>query len=306
MDIPFCTSLSADCGYAAALIEAGNLSEATLRVFSASSPYSVAVNGRVVPVNIGGRPRYFDFSGERAFVNPTTGVSDIAAINAASANSTAVILGSDRITNAGVPGRVFKNNGKTILRYVAGDAPVAGKCRSQMATYPVPAQQRFLFDFALQFGEFAGGHEWHLTPAGESPAVIWQMKAPGVQPSMAIVVDSDPNNPEGLVLYFARKSGLAKSATRIGNPIRLGRNMPLRILMDTYLDEREISGGGRGYWRVWINGQRVLDVFGPTLSAAASEPHQWFMNLYMFNNPDPVPFNRSVLWKKARMLEVAK
>lgn len=306
MDVPPCASLIADCGYTAALIEAGNLSNAALSVFSAVPAYSISVNGQAKAVNIGSKPRYFDFSGERAFVNPATGVSDIAAINAASDSATALILGGDRITNVGIPGRVFKHDGRTIIRYVAGDPPVAGKCRSQMATYPVPARQRLLFDFALQFGESAEGHEWHLTPPGDSPAVIWQMKAPEVQPSLAVVVDTDPARPDGLLLSFSRKSAFASTALRVGNLIRIKRNQPLRMLMDAYLDEREIGAGGRGYWRVWINGKQILDTFGPTLSAVAQEPHQWFLSLYLYNNAQPLPFNRSVIWKRARMLQISK
>lgn len=306
MDIPHCASLTADCGYARALADAGNPSDGALRVFAAIPPYSVTVNSEVMAVNLGNRSRYFDFGGERPFVNPTTGVSDIAAINAASDDGVAAILASDKISDAGIPGRVYKHSGRTILRYVAGDPPVAGKCRSQFASYPVPAQQHFVFDLAFQLGEPLSGHEWHLSPPRESPAVIWQMKAPDVIPSMAIGVDTDPAHPDSLLLFFSRKSAFQTEVTRVGSPVRIKPNQPLRLLMDVYLDERNIAAGGRGYWRAWINGKLVLDVFGPTLSALAKEPHQWFLTLYQYNNPQPLPFNRSVIWKRARMLYAPK
>jgi len=303
--LPPCASIEGDCGMAAALEQAVPLDAARLRHFVALPPYSVLVNGQARPIDLGAKPRHFDFSGNRPFVNPATGVADIATLLAWTAHGdvqTAPVLSGSRITNQGIAGRIYQSRGRTLLTYVAGDQPVAGKCRSQMASYPVPARRRFLFDLSFQLGEPQPGREWHMTAAGKNPAVIWQLKAPDVIPSLAIVVDTDPDDPERLQIFFSRKGGSSPAVARLGNALAVSPGQPVRLLMDVFLDERELAAGGRGYWRVWANGRLVVDVFGPTLSSFAKEAHQWFLALYLYNDPKPLPFSRTVVWGRARML----
>ncbi|MRR49952.1 MAG: hypothetical protein EG825_03405 [Rhodocyclaceae bacterium] len=274
-------------------------------MFVAEPPYSVLVNGSPTEVALGGRARRFDLGGGRPFVNAATGVSDIATLNAWNVGHDgrpASILAGPQITNAGVPGRVYKDKGRTVLTYVAGDQPVAGKCRSQLSSYPVPSRRRFLFDLSFQVGEDAAGRGWHMTPPRESPAVLWQMKAPGQIPSMAIGVDTDPGAPDRLRLFFSRKGGHQVNPVKLSESVSILPNQPVRLLMDVFLDERDIPSGGRGYWRAWVNGRLVVDTFGPTLSAAAKEPHQWYLALYLYENSNPLPYSRTVLWGQARML----
>lgn len=302
-----CESLTADCGFTSALLQNNNLAIDSLHVFAAKPPYAVLVNGWEVAVNLGERPRSFDFGGERPFVNPATGVPDMATFNAwnvAKDGRAASILSGTQITNEGIPGRIFKDKGRTVLAYVAGDQPVAGKCRSQLASYPVPSRQRYLFDLSFQLGEDLPGRQWHLTPTGVSPAVLWEMKAPDMIPSLTMGVDTDPDEPGRLRLFFGRKGGKQSNVVKVGSPINVAPNQPMRLLMDVFLDERESLQGGQGYWRVWVNGTLVVDSFGPTLSALASAPHQWFLNLYLYNNAQPLPYSRSVFWRQARMLSV--
>lgn len=289
----------------AALAQISGLDAARLRPFVAKPPYPVLVNGRALDVNLGGKPRQFDFSGNRPFVNPATGVSNIATLlawNIGADGQPAVVLSGGRITNQGIAGRIYRNGNRTLLTYVAGDLPVAGKCRTQLSSYPVPARRRFLFDLSFQLGEDKAGREWHLTPPGQSPAVIWQMKAPDAIPSLAIGVDTDPDEPARLRIFFSRKGGASTSVTKVGNSIVVAPGQPVRLLMDVFLDERDMAEGGRGHWRIWANGSLVVDAFGPTLSSLAKEAHQWFLALYLYNNPQPLTFNRTVIWGQARML----
>lgn len=307
LPISSCASLAADCGFTAALREDGNLTKDRLHVFVAESPYSILVDGRQMTVSLDSHPRYFDFGGEKPFVNPLTGVADMATFNAWNLGRDGrpvSVLAGTQITNAGVPGRIFKDQGRTVLAYVAGDQPVAGKCRSQLSSYPVPSRRRFLFDLSFQLGERAAGREWRMTPPRESPVVLWQLKAPDVIPSMAIGADTDPDDPGRLLLFFSRKGGSSLDVTKVGKSVSVVPNQPLRLLMDVFLDDREVSAGGSGYWRVWANGTLVVDLVGPTLSALAREPHQWFMALYLYNSPQPLPFSRTVFWGQARMLSV--
>lgn len=307
--LPPCPSIEADCGMSAALVQAAQsdtgLDTGRLRPFLAVPPYSVLVNGQAQAIELGGKPRQFDFSGNRPFVNPRTGVADSATLlawNVRGDRLAGPVLSGKRISNEGIAGRVYQSGGRTLLTYVAGDLPVAGKCRSQMASFPVPAHRRFLFDLSFQAGEQKAGREWHMTPAGKSPALIWQLKAPDVIPSLAIVVDSDPDDPRRLQVFFSRKGGSSPAVVKVGNALSLNSGQPVRLLMDVFFDERDAARGGRGYWRVWANGRLVVDVAGPTLSSVARQPHQWFLALYLYNDAEPLPFSRTIAWGHAKML----
>ncbi|MFH2090656.1 MAG: hypothetical protein ABIK82_23750 [Pseudomonadota bacterium] len=304
-----CTSIEADCGMSAALLQAAQFATGRdigrLRPFLAVPPYSVLVNGQAQAIELGGKARRFDFSGNRPFVNPDTGVADSATLlawNARGDRQAGPVLAGKRISNEGIAGRVYQSGGRRLLTYVAGDLPVAGKCRSQMASFPVPARRRFLFDLSFQAGEQKEGREWHMTPAGKSPALIWQLKAPDVIPSLAIVVDTDPDDPRRLQFSFSRKGGSSPAVGKVGNALSLRPGQPVRLLMDVFFDERDAARGGRGYWRVWANGRLVVDVAGPTLSSLATQPHQWFLALYLYNDAEPLPFSRTIAWGHAKML----
>ena len=155
----------------------------------------------------------------------------------------------------------------------------------------------------VQFGIDRLGMEWFYSPPGSNPVLFWQLKAPGHQPSLALVVDTARSPDSSLSISFSRRENASNRVIKVGNWDGLPRHDWITIVMEAYLDERPIDAGGKGYWRVWINGMLALDTVGPTLSRDAQLPHQWFLSNYLYKDECPSVFNRYSLWKRARMLE---
>jgi hypothetical protein len=159
-----------------------------------------------------------------------------------------------------------------------------------------------LWQLEFRLGEDESGTGWPVTIRGAHPVLIWELKAPNVQSSLSITVDADATAPGLIGLIFGKKAGLATQYSRVAEAKGLHRNQPISVVMEAYLDEREISGGGKGYWRAWVNGNLVVDNYGPTLSAYASEGHQWFLATYLYQDETALPDSWVVTWTKARLL----
>lgn len=279
--------------------------------FVAVPPYSVPVLGKSKPVGLWSRTkgrevaRTFDYGGDAPFVNPTTGVSDFGALQAWDGQKgMAVTLAGDAITNAGFRGRIEKRNGSTMVRYVAGDGVVAGKCRAQIVSYAIPTRTLVRWELLVAFGADNKEDYWPLTPPGQSPVLFWQVKAADLlgNPSLAAIVDTDPNDPSNsLTIFFSIKGGkTTNSPKRIGQVYGIPRNTQIPIVIEAFLDEREAAEGGLGRQRAWVNNALVVDSVGPNLQWGRSV-YIWYMNVYLYNEAAPVPYSRSSFWKAAKM-----
>jgi len=271
-----------------------------METFVVTPPYSVLVQGQPQYISIGGVSRTYDFV-TYPFVNPDTKVPDAAVLQ--SWNPVQSTISGNNITNAGMPNHIEKNSGRLMVGVVAGDYPVAGKCRAQIAGHPVPSRKVAYMDYTVQFGApDDAGHQWALTTPDASPVLIMQLKAPdAVNPALAMTVDTDTLDPSRLMIFFGYKGGNATKCLRVGEAHKLDRYTPVRIVMEAFLDERETMEGGHGYWRVWVNGQLVVSVDGPTLSGPSLLPHQLMLNAYEYNDPCPNNLNRFTYWDRAKI-----
>lgn len=293
--------LPASC-FAASLPE----SLSRFQSYVAERPYVVDVDGQPYSVDVGDAPRFFDFGGSAPFVNPYTGVPDAATMISgvrSGASTNRVVLSGGAITNKGIPGRIEKSEGMTMIAYRAGDPIVSGACRAQLASYPVPSRVRLVWDLEFRAGGSAAGDQWPDSVPGLNPVLLWQLKAPSLQPSLAMTVDTDPSDPTALQLTFSRKAGGDPKVFALGSIGGIQRGAFTSVVMEVFLDEREVAHGGSGFWRVWVNGSLVIDMFGPTLTYGADRPHQWFLATYLYRNTVPFDESRVVFWRKARMLK---
>jgi hypothetical protein len=273
--------------------------------FVASPPYSVLVNGQLRAVNLGGAQRRHKFAGIESLINPLTGKSDVATILAGAPiflkNGNGVYSDSS-ILAKGVSGRVEVAQSKTMLAYQAGDLPVAGKCRTQISSFATPSRRRVYWVLEFVLGDAKQETGWPFFPTGVHPVTVWQLKAPDSNPSLSISVDTSPQDMDSLSLIFARRGGSSTKASRIAQVDGLRRFEPITVIMEAYLDERDVGQGSQGYWRTWVNGRLVVDSFGPTLSALSTEPHQWFMAVYLYNDTQPVSESWVSYWSQAELL----
>lgn len=271
-------------------------------VFVARHPYRPAFRGNLSLVDLAERNRYFDFSGDVPFVNSDTGVSDIATINYWNVDlSRQAVLTSGQISNQGVHGRVFKAHGYTSIGYVSGDGVVEGTLRTQLNSFPIPERRNFRWDLVVRFGGETLEEPWHVTPRGVSPATVWQLKSHGQPPSLVMVVDADPSDSTKLMLHFDHRSDAVSKATRLGQIGGLLIGKDIDIVIDCFLDERDLPTG-EGYFRVQVDGNPVVDYSGSTVLRDAQTPPAWSIGMYLYKDKKPISFSRFGHWKKARLL----
>ncbi|QEL65379.1 hypothetical protein OTERR_19030 [Oryzomicrobium terrae] len=273
----------------------------TTTSFTATYPYSVLVNGAPVAVSIGGVQRTYDFGGGKPFVNPYTGVPDMATFNLWLPTSGATVLVGSKILSDGYPPRIDRRSGTTVLGTLAGDQPFAGRCRTQMISFAVPSRRKAYWVFDVQMGSTDAGYEWVLTPNGVSPVLIWELKPGDNVAALTVNVDTDPANPGSLMMFFGYRGG-TEASTRVGSVSGLPRHQPIHIEMEAYLDERYPSAGGMGYWKVWVGGKQVVNLTGPTLNSLATTPHTSIIGNYLYNDPCPNTLSRYTFWNTARMI----
>lgn len=298
------------------------------RAFVAMEPYVLNIMGTLTPSDLGGAPRTHDFSGVAPFVNPQTRASDPWMLQAWDVELTRKARQAARsldveymdITNDGIPGRVtkagFDGEPATLLRYVAGDGITHEKGRSQLNSWAVPPRTHVRWDLEVAFGQADGKNDWHLTPPaswidngkewvlvpGASPVLFWQLRLlrKSTQPAMAAHVDTDPKDPAKLSIYFTQKSG-ENTPAEIGRVHGVPRHTRVPISIEAFLDERDGTEGGKGLLHIRVNGQLVVEKAGPTLSPGADE-HSWQLDAYLWNEPQPYKYTRSVYLKTAKMV----
>ncbi|QXP89429.1 hypothetical protein [Methylococcus capsulatus] len=272
-------------------------------VFVAKEPYDIIVGNQVQHISLSGKSFTFDFGGSVPFVNPSIGIADFDTINYwDSAAGKAKVINGWTITDAGIPGRVFKTNGYTAIGYKAGDGVVEGALRTQLNSYYVPSRRRFVWDLCVRFGGADLTKPWTFMPRDSHPGLIWQIKPDGSPPSIGMVVDTDPTNSQRLAIHIDGSIGPELKHDRLGMITGLLPQQDINIVIDAYLDDRPIASGGQGYFKAWINGTLVANAVGATLVPNASSPHYWSMAMYLYNDTTPLQFDYFGYWKRARMI----
>jgi hypothetical protein len=287
--------------------------------FVAIDPYVINIEGVSTTIPLGGARRAHDFGGSTPFVNPTSGRADPSGLQFWDANlGKSVDIYGDSITNAGAPGRIDKRilNGLdvTMVRYNAGDGITYEKCRSKVFSHPIPPRTYARWELDVAFGNGDGINDWALTPSahwgfngsewvidnGGSPVHFWGIRTLAqTTETLGMHVDTDNLDPTKLMIYINLR--VATTNTEVARIHGLSRHTSIPIVVDAFLDERAASKGGKGALRISVNGKKVVDLVGPTLSLGG-KPHAWHMSTYLWNEPKPYARTRATFWKTARML----
>jgi hypothetical protein len=251
---------------------------------------SVATNGVA---------RKHDFGATGGFVDKGSGSPRLATILTASGPGKNTLLSGGEITNAGVPSRAFWSPAGAVMRQLAGEGDPARPCRAQAASFQLAPDEPLRWQLRFRLGDSGAGLPWRLTPTGSDPILLWQVKAPDLQPSLVLVADTDPDDPMRVMLFFTQKTGNAGKPIRIGSAKGLRTEEFIDVRIEAVLDERELANGGRGRWHAWVNDRLVVDRVGPTLSREATAPHQWLFGIYRYASTCPSDTPRATLWERA-------
>jgi hypothetical protein len=266
----------------------------------ASEDGNVRVKRQSVPVSVGRVARAHDFGPSGGIVDPGTGSPRLATILAANGSKHTLLSGA-AISKSGIPDRVEWTPGGLIMANLAGEGQPGKPCRAQAATYAVEPDVPLVWNLRVQLGDNQGEHRWQLLRSGEDPVLLWQLKAPGIQPSLAMVVDTDDSDPSRLMVSFSEKTGTASRVRRVGAIRGLSAGVPVDVRIEAVLDERQTHDGGKGRWRVLVNGTVVVDRVGPTLSEYATRPHQWFFGIYRYLTVCPTAVPRYTRWETVQL-----
>ena len=271
--------------------------------FVAKPPYLVRNGGISQEIALEGKLRRFDFGGSMPFVNPETGVSDMATINVwDSFHHKAMVLTSDQIQAAGVPKRVYKISDYTAIGYLAGDGPVEGKLRTQVNSYPITSGKHFVWDLSFRLGGADLNDPWFFTAQGIAPATLWQLKSPGLPPALVMAVDTDPSDRNKLALNFDSRLDPDKPASRLVDVGGLASNHDMDVRIEAFLDDRSMQQGGNGFLKITVNNQLIFERNMPVTQQTATAPYQWSLAMYLYSNIKPLNFSRFGFWKRARLL----
>ena len=274
--------------------------------FVAYAPYAPTVGTTNVSVDLGAHKNTHDFSGNIPFFNPEIGRSDIATINVwnSSTGSAEHVMGHS-LTNAGVSGRVFKQDGYTAIGVKAGDGIVEEKLRTQVNAFPIPTRKHFEWQMKFKFGGRTASTPWHMAPVSESPATIWQFKTYGFGPPLLMAADTDPDNAGKLRLSFAERVNPNLGGNNIALFPGVDPSQEQDVRIEAYLDERTPAQGGRGFFKITVNGKVIFNKQMQTTQTGATSPYNWSIGMYLFANTNPLPYDRFIYFKTARLVELS-
>lgn len=270
------------------------------QVFSTQSS-EYRVGDSLVQVDTDSRVRVHDFGPSGGFIDPTTGGARIATIISGVSYGKSVVLSGVSITNKGVPGRVYWQPDGVVTQINAGEGRTGEPCRAQVSSFAVPPDVKLRWHLQFRVGDSSQGQGWVMTPHGSDPTLIWQLKAPGLRPSLAMILDTDDTDDRKLMVYFSQLSGAATKVQRAGSIRGLVSDTQIDVVIEARLDERALVSGGKGYWRVWVNDEVVVDRIGPTLAQNAAEPHQWFFGMYRYLTNCPTTVPRRITWDDVKL-----
>lgn len=235
-------------------------------------------------INLYGKTRSFNLSGDQPFVNPTTGQSDIAVIQA----DGQLITGA-KIESSGFPPYVTK----VFDQRIAGAYPVvkvtlrpedrltAGSWRTQIANYPLQPYRTYSWVLCFRLDD-----AWDLDSSNQA-GLVWQLKGqpkPGQYGNPVIALNLDRNELYCSILYPATAFRQPWGSTvqwgkgeykKVSLPRRRIENGRYYLLqMEFFTDDRPQHAGGHGYFRANLDGAPWIDYVGPTLHPDQAGPHQ--------------------------------
>ncbi len=274
-------------------------------IFVAQAPYAPTIGNTKVGVDIGASHITYDFSGHLPFYNTAINRSDIHTVNTwnPATNSSQVVQGHS-LTNSGIAGRLFRQDGYMGIGVIAGDGIVEEKLRTQVNAFPIPTRRHFLWELKFKVGGRTLGSPWRMAPAGESPATIWQLKTPSYGPTLLMGLDTDPKNPSKLFISFDSRVNPTQGGVSIGGLGNIDPAGENDVKIEAFLDEREASQGGKGFLKITVNGIEVVNKNGPVVQAGANYPYNWSMGMYLWKNTQPLSYDRFIYYKTARLINL--
>lgn len=288
---------------AAGIAQAQTPSPAPATYFTATG--FVRVGPSTAYVNTGALARVHDFGPTGAFsVGPTA--ARLATILAANTNGVQTLLSGNNINN-GIPGRAEWTPTAVIMQNLANEGQPGTLCRAQASSFAVAPDVPLVWTLRFQLGDVVDPRKWQFLPVGKDPVLLWQVKPPTTSPSIAFYADTDNLAPGKLQLVFGVTDDTINPniTIRAGEVHGLSAATPIDVRIEALLDEKSTAAGGKGYWRVWVNGTQVVNRLGPNLRSGVKDAHQWFFGIYRYNTPCPSPIPRYTRWEKLK-LEAAK
>jgi hypothetical protein len=261
----------------------------------------VRVKDSTFYVNIANAARVHDFGPSGGFVDETTNVPRLATILVATGVNKNTFLSGSQIPKYGVPGHVEWTSDAVIMANRPGEGQEGKECRAQASSYQVAPDTPLVWKLRVQLGDQSDGKQWQFLPNGQDPVLLWQVKAPGLQPSLSMVADTDDNDPSRLMLSFNERGGSASTPTRVGAIHGVAAGIPIEVRIEAVLDERNPEAEGAGRWRAIVDGVEVFNRTAPTLSTLATEPHQWFFGIYRYKTFCPSVVPRWTRWEQVRL-----
>ncbi len=255
------------------------------------------------PVNLYNQPRAFDFSGDRPFVNPSTGQSDYGTLQANGRVVPTAKIGEDGlppwITRAVDP--VFPHLGAAIRVDLAPtDTVTSGSWRTQLASYQVLPYRTYRWVLSFRLDD-----TWDLALPKQT-GLLWQLKGapkPGQHGNPVIAFNVRQNELYCAILFpRAAKEVLfgQRVLWRAGEyepfpwprrPIETGRYYTIEL--ELRADDRALQQGSEGYLKVWLDGEPWFTYQGGTLHPDQAGPHHTAFGWYQWESR---PTQNRVIW----------
>lgn len=245
-------------------------------------------------------------------------------------------------TGVNVPLHLLYEGGAWVFRSLPGYGnAAAGLRRVQMNFGPIRARRRLVWDLSFQI--HPDDDVPHDVASGYSyPFLLWQIKA-GAFPCQAMFCETRADGTLNLVFSFKWSSDTTDLSTYIRQYNAFGdgfasaqaslrlfemtitKGQWLDVVIETFLDEREVdvTGNGRGYINVWVNGVQTLCYTGPTLTqrdtgGVAPGAPNWYVGCYRYEGGvpshlreldlnrevDPAPYTRAIAYRRAKLMDL--
>ena len=136
------------------------------------------------------------------------------------------------------------------------------------------------------------------------PMLFWQVRSDSQgRPSLAGYLETDDSNSAKLMLSLGVivQTGGSPVNLSVGTARGLSPNTMIQITIDTFIDERNTSAGGKGLTRFWVNGTLIGEYTGANIPTGTNL-HGWSIENYLWNNAWPAFYNHTAYYKTARML----
>lgn len=276
---------------------------------SSAGKYTATWNGNSQEVDLANLSRTFDFGGAVPIKNPSTNTTDIATINLWDpVIAPRGVLSSSPIVKyeTNIVDHVSKQEGYTAIGVKAGDGVSESTLRTQINSFPIPDRKHYRWTLIFRLAGAKLGDPWQDAPNGVSPATIWQLKSPGIEPALVMAVDTNAGDtvntdPGRLLLNFDTKVVTSDVSLRIAKA-GVNPNQDISVVIDSFLDNRTPEQGGTPRLTITVNGQTKYDrTDRAVLQSNATGPYNWSIGAYLYKNKTALTYDRFTYWKEAKM-----